>query len=54
VSTVGKRVVAELGHACPVEAVEGLFGPVAIAVICSLLFVEEVGAVCTENMVRSP
>jgi membrane protein DedA with SNARE-associated domain len=32
-----------LGHACLVEAVQGLFGPLAIAVICSLLFVEELG-----------
>lgn len=32
-----------LGHACAVEAVQGLFGPVAIAVICFLLFVEEAG-----------
>lgn len=41
--TDGNAFFADLGHACEVQTVQGLFGPLAIAVICSLLFVEELG-----------
>lgn len=42
-SGVGRTSGGPFGHACAVELVQGLFGPVAIGVICGLLFVEEMG-----------